>query len=132
MFIILPAELVDDALEVVFSSIGIIGLYSRLVVLVDQILVIFGRALLDLRFRATTFNAVIQACEIRRRGLRKSQIDSGVVSCDHGEGRIVRSWGGVVQSRMSSCEVLSREVGKWGWGCGEGGYVYKHERWAVP
>lgn len=96
MFIILPAELVDDALEVVFSGIGIIGLYSRLVVLVDQILVIFGRALLDLWFRATTFNAVIQACKIQRRGLRQLCIDLGIVSCDHGEGRIVRSWGAVV------------------------------------
>jgi len=106
VFIILPAELVDDALEVVFSGIGIIGLYSRLVVVVDQILVIFGRALLDLRFRATTFNAVLQACEIRQRGLRQSHIDLGIVSCDHGEGRIVRSWGAVVQSWMS-CRVLS-------------------------
>ena len=103
MFIILPAKLVDDALEVVFSGIGIIGLYSRLIVLVDQTLVIFGRALLDLRFRATTFNAVTQACEIRQRGLRQSQIDLGIVSCDHGEGVS----GEVVQSRVSSCEVLS-------------------------
>jgi hypothetical protein len=65
VFIILLVKLVDNALEVVFNGIGIIGLYSRLVVLVDQILVISGRALLDLRFRATTFNVVIQACEIR-------------------------------------------------------------------
>jgi hypothetical protein len=61
---ILPAELVDDALEVVFSGMGIIALYGRLVMFVDQILVILGR-MLDLRFGTTTFNAVIQACEIR-------------------------------------------------------------------
>jgi hypothetical protein len=62
---LLPAELVDDILEVIFRSIGIIALYGRLVVVVDQILVIFGRAWLDLRFGTTTFNTVIQACEIR-------------------------------------------------------------------
>ena len=34
----LPAELVDDVLEVVFRSIGIVGLDGRLVMLVDQFL----------------------------------------------------------------------------------------------
>ena len=32
---LLPAELVDDILEVVFRSIGIIALYGRLVMVVD-------------------------------------------------------------------------------------------------
>jgi hypothetical protein len=32
----------------------------------------------------------------------------GIVSCDYSEGRIVRLWDGVVQSRMSLCEVLKR------------------------
>lgn len=56
MFAILPAELVDDALEVVDSGIGIIVLYGRLVKLVDEIFVIFGRTLLDHRFGMTTFD----------------------------------------------------------------------------
>jgi hypothetical protein len=79
--------------------------YGRIIEFVDQILVIFGR-MLDLRLR-TTFNTVIQACEIRQRGLRQSQTGLSIVSCDHGEGRVVRSRGEVVQSRVSSCEVLS-------------------------
>jgi hypothetical protein len=70
VFAILPTELVDNALEVVDSIIGIIALYGRLVELVDQILVIFGRPWLDLRFRTTTFNTIIQEFDIRQRGLR--------------------------------------------------------------
>jgi hypothetical protein len=53
------------------------------------------------------FNAIIQACEIWLQGLRQLQIDLCIVSCDHGEGRIVRSRHEVVQSRVLSCEVLS-------------------------
>ncbi len=63
-----PAELVDDVLEVVFRRISIVGLDSRLVVLVDQILVIFGRAWLHLRFRTTTFT----------RSLRRARFDSEI------------------------------------------------------
>jgi hypothetical protein len=62
---ILPPELVDDSLEVVNSSIGIIALYSGRIVFVDYILVTFGMVWLDLRFRTTTFVAVIEPCEIR-------------------------------------------------------------------
>lgn len=102
VFALLPAELVDDVLEVVFRSIGIVALYGRLVMLVDQILVIFGRAWLDLWFRTTTVNTVIQACEIRQRGWRQSQIDRGIVFCDHCEDRIVWSRGGVAQNRILS------------------------------
>jgi hypothetical protein len=58
VFVILPVELVDDALEVVDSGIGIIAFHSCIIKLVDQILVILRRAL-DLRFRTTTFNTVI-------------------------------------------------------------------------
>jgi hypothetical protein len=104
---ILPTKLVNDVLEVVNSAISIIALYSRLVQLVDQILVIFKRVLLDLRFGTMMFNTVIQACEIRQQRLRQSQVDGGVIFCDHCESRIVWSRGGVAQSRTSSCEVLS-------------------------
>ena len=69
--VLLPAKLVDDTLEVVNSGIGIIAFYGRIIILVDQILVIFGR-MLGLRFRTTTFNAIIQACQMRQRGLRQS------------------------------------------------------------
>lgn len=68
VYALLPAELVDNVLKVVFRAIGIVGLDGRLVVVVDQILVIFGRAWLGLRFRTTTFNTIIEACEIRLRG----------------------------------------------------------------
>ena len=112
VFALLPAELVDDVLKVVFRSIGIVGLDGRLVVLVDQVLVIFGRAWLDLGFRTTTFNTIIEACEIRQRGWGLSQTAPG----DHRKGRIVQSCSGGAQSRMSSCEVLSREVGEEGGG----------------
>lgn len=70
MFAVLPTELVDYALEVVNSGIGIIALSSRLVKSVDQILVIFGMAWVDLRCRKMTFNTAIKTCEIRLRGLR--------------------------------------------------------------
>ena len=58
MFIILPAKLVDDALEVIGSGIGIIAFYGRIIEFINQILVILGR-MLDLRFRTTLFNAII-------------------------------------------------------------------------
>jgi hypothetical protein len=115
VFALLPAELVDDVLKVVFRSIGIVGLDGRLVVLVDQVLVIFGRAWLDLRFRTTTFNTIIEACEIQLGGWGQPRIDCGIVPADHREGRrIVQSCGGGAESRISSCEVLSRE-GEGGW-----------------
>ena len=127
-YLLLPAELVDDVLEVIFRSLGIVALYGRLVMLVDQILVIFGRTWLDLRFGTTSFNTVIQACEIRQRGLRQSQIDGGVVSCRHGEGSSVAGWGGPEQN------VVVRGAGLRGGNMGMGmrGYICENERWAVP
>jgi len=74
--------------------------------LVDQFLETFGRAWLDLRFRTTTFNTIVDACDIRLRGCG---IDGGIVPGDHREGGVVRSCGGVVESRRLSGEVLSRE-----------------------
>ena len=82
VFALLPAKLVDNILKVVFRSIGIVGLNGRLVVLVDQVLVIFGRAWLDPRFRTMRFNTIIEACEIRLRGW-------GLSPGDHRKGTIV-------------------------------------------
>ena len=58
-YLLLPTKPVDDVLKVVFRSISIVTLHGRIIVLVDQILVIFGRVWLNLQFRTTTFNTII-------------------------------------------------------------------------
>jgi hypothetical protein len=102
-------ELVDNVLKVIFRRISIVRLDGRLVILVDQTLVVFGRAWLNLRFRTTTFNTIIKACEILLRGWGQSQIGRGRVPSDYCKGRIVHFGGQGAESRMSLCEVLSVE-----------------------
>jgi hypothetical protein len=106
----LPYELALDTPKIVLSSIGITNFNNSLrgIVLLDEVLIIFGRAF-DLRFGSTTFDAIMKALKVLHRGIWQSWVDGRVPSRGHKDDEFVLPWERVILTTLSSWGATSKE-----------------------